>query len=175
MCPLKTLVLGLPWWLSGKENLCQFRRCVCDLPAEKILRALEPLKATAAQLWSLSSRAQELRRRRPAAWSARPAGRGPHGERSGARALQGGRPRGSGLEPALCGKGAMRRAARVPQLEGNPRNDEDLAQPKTRKNKRIKRKPCSLASSCYIIISFQGEKQNKTGIQNCLMSYLAQD
>ena len=51
MCSLKTLVLGLPWWLSGEENPCQFRRHVFDLWSRKIPRALEPLghRSTAAE------------------------------------------------------------------------------------------------------------------------------
>ena len=65
MCSLKTLVLGLPWWLSGEENPCQFRRHVFDLWSEKMPRALEPLShcstATETVLQSPRAAATEAR------------------------------------------------------------------------------------------------------------------
>ena len=108
MCSLKTLVLGLPWWLSGEENPCQFRRHVFDLWSGKIQCALEPL--------SHCSTATE------------PVVQSPGAAVTEARCL----------EPALCKKRGHTvtspSSATGGQVEKNPHDNEDLAQPETRKN-----------------------------------------
>ena len=40
---LKIAVLGLPWWLSGKESACQYRRCGFDPRSRKIPHVKEQL------------------------------------------------------------------------------------------------------------------------------------
>ena len=51
-------IVGLPWWLSGKESVCQCRRHEFG-PWLKIPRAVGPL-SLCATLLNLCSRAQEL-------------------------------------------------------------------------------------------------------------------
>ena len=57
-CMMKTVLEGLPWWLSGKESTCQWRRHRFDPWSRKIPNAAEQL-SHGPQLLSLYSRAWE--------------------------------------------------------------------------------------------------------------------
>ena len=41
---------GLPWWLSGKESICQCRRCKFDPWSGKIPHAWEQLRLCATAI-----------------------------------------------------------------------------------------------------------------------------
>ena len=56
---VKKFSVGLPWWLSGKELACQYRRHGFDPWSGKILCAMGKLSPCATN-YSLCSRAQEL-------------------------------------------------------------------------------------------------------------------
>ena len=60
---LKIAVLGLPWWLSGKESACQYRRCGFDPWSRKIPHVKEQLNPCATtvepKLWIKRSHCNE--------------------------------------------------------------------------------------------------------------------
>ena len=62
----KSSTLGLPWWLSGKESACRFRRHEFDPWLGKIPEALKQLSRLATTvesvLWSLGTATNEHRR-----------------------------------------------------------------------------------------------------------------
>ena len=43
-CSLKSLLSGIPWWLSGKEFTCQWRRCRVNPRCRKIPHTAEQLR-----------------------------------------------------------------------------------------------------------------------------------
>ena len=60
---IKMMLVGLPWWLSGKEPACQFRRPRFDPWSRRIPQSG---CGCTPQLLSLCSRAQELQPLKPA-------------------------------------------------------------------------------------------------------------
>ena len=45
-----TVSAGLPWWLSGKESACQYKRCRFNPWSEKIPHAKEQLSPCATSI-----------------------------------------------------------------------------------------------------------------------------
>ena len=106
---IKNLKIGLLWWLSGKEFACQCRRHLFNPWSGKIPHATEQLKPGSRNYWALT-----LQLLKPA--------------RSRACALQQERPprweaHAPQPESSPC----------LPQLEKNPRSNEDPAEPKINK------------------------------------------
>ena len=128
----KKIVIGLPWWLSGRESTCQCRIHGLDPWSRKIPHAMEQL--------TLSARAP-----------------GPRNRNYRAHTLQLLKP----MCPKACALQqekppqweacAMKRSLCLLPLEKGPGSTEDLAQPKT--NKLKKKKIAADNIKCRLILN----------------------